>query len=92
MNLQEMTYVTCFLFFTGISGIVLNRNNLLIVLMSIEIMLLAVNLNFMLFSVQFDDMVGQICVLFVLAIAATESAIGLAIICTYNSVKDNIMF
>jgi NADH-quinone oxidoreductase subunit K len=55
-------------------------------------MLLAVNLNFMVFSVQFDDMVGQICVLFVLAIAATESAIGLAIICTYNSVKDNITF
>jgi NADH-quinone oxidoreductase subunit K len=92
MNLQEMIFVTCFLFFTGISGIVLNRNNLLIVLMSIEIMLLAVNLNFMVFSVQFDDMVGQICVLFVLAIAATESAIGLAIICTYNSVKDNITF
>jgi NADH-quinone oxidoreductase subunit K len=92
MNLQETIYVTCFLFFTGVSGIVLNRNNLLIVLMSIEIMLLAVNLNFMLFSVQFDDMVGQICVLFILAIAATESAIGLAIICTYNDVKDNILF
>jgi NADH-quinone oxidoreductase subunit K len=91
MSLQEMMFVTSFLFFIGVSGIALNRNNFIIVLMSLELMLLAVNLNFMVFSMQFDDMIGQIFVLFVLSIAATESAIGLSIICTYTDVKNNIM-
>jgi len=91
MNLQEMVSFTTLLFFTGISGMVLNRNNLLIVLMSIEIMLLAVNLNFIIFSIQFDDIVGFLCVLFILSLAATESAIGLSLICTYNNVKNNII-
>ena len=86
-----MMFVTSFLFFTGVSGIALNRNNLIIVLMSLEIMLLAVNLNFMVFSIQFDDMVGQIFVVFLLSIAATESAIGLSIICIYTDVKSDIM-
>jgi NADH-quinone oxidoreductase subunit K len=92
MNIQEMLMVINLIFFIGISGIALNKNNLLVVLMSIEIMLLAVNLNFLVFAFQFDDIMGQICVLIILAIAATESSIGLAILCTYNTVKDDISF
>jgi NADH-quinone oxidoreductase subunit K len=92
MNIQEMLMAINLIFFIGISGIALNRNNLLVVLMSIEIMLLAVNLNFLVFAFKFDDIMGQICVLIILAIAAIESSIGLAILCTYNTVKDDISF
>ena len=58
--------------------------------MSIELMLLAVNLNFVLFSVYLDDIVGQVFVLFILTIAATESAIGLAILVVYYRLKNTI--
>jgi NADH-quinone oxidoreductase subunit K len=58
--------------------------------MSIELMLLAVNLNFVLFSIYLDDVVGQIFVLFILTIAATESAIGLAILVVYYRLKNTI--
>lgn len=92
MNIQNLLIVINVLFFIGLSGIALNRNNLLVVLMSIEIMLLAVNLNFLVFAILFDDVIGEICVLIILAIAATESSIGLALICTYNTVKNNVSF
>jgi NADH-quinone oxidoreductase subunit K len=58
--------------------------------MSIELMLLAVNLNFVLFSIYLDDIVGQVFVLFILTIAATESAIGLAILVVYYRLKNTI--
>ena len=90
IQLKEILNITTILFFIGIIGLVLNRKNILITIMSIELMLLAVNLNFLLFSVQFDDLIGQIFVLFILTIAATESAIGLAILCTYNETKNTI--
>jgi NADH-ubiquinone oxidoreductase chain 4L len=67
------------IFILGIWGILLNRRNLLIMLMSIELMLLAVNLNFLVSSVSLDDMMGQLFALLVLTVAAAESAIGLAI-------------
>jgi len=59
-------------------------------MMSIELMLLAVNLNFVLFSIYLDDIVGQVFVLFILTIAATESAIGLAILVVYYRLKNTI--
>jgi len=90
IELKEILNITTILFFIGIIGLVLNRKNILITIMSIELMLLAVNLNSLSFSVQFDDLVGQIFVLFVLTIAATESAIGLAILCAYNETKNTI--
>nr|AHA47105.1 NADH dehydrogenase subunit 4L [Amborella trichopoda] len=68
------------IFLLGIWGILLNRRNILIMLMSIELMLLAVNLNFLVFSVSLDDMMGQLFALLVLTVAAAESAIGLAIL------------
>ena len=90
--LKEMLSLTTFLFFTGLIGVALNRKNILITMMSIELMLLAVNLNFLIFSQQFDDIIGQIFVLFILTIAASESAIGLAILTLYHNTKNTITF
>jgi NADH-quinone oxidoreductase subunit K len=68
------------LFAIAIVGIFLNRRNVIILLMAIELMLLAVNLNFIAFSHQLGDMAGQVFVFFILTVAAAESAIGLAIL------------
>lgn len=78
------------LFLIGSLGLVLNRKNVLITIMSIELMLLSVNLNFIIFSIYLDDIVGYIFVLFILTIAATESAIGLAILSIYYKLKQTI--
>ena len=89
----SITYIlnlTCIVFFIGLIGIVLNRKNILIIIMSIELLLLAVNLNFAAFSIYLDDIVGQIFVLFILTIAAAESAIGLAIITVFYRLKNSI--
>lgn len=68
------------LFVVGVAGVFLNRKNILIILMSVELMLLAVNLNFIAFSRHLGDIHGQVFVFFILTVAAAESAIGLAII------------
>jgi len=70
------------LFCISVAGIFLNRKNVIVLLMSIELMLLAVNLNFVAFSRQFGDPDGQIFVFFILTVAAAEAAIGLAILVT----------
>ena len=70
------------LFCISVAGIFLNRKNVIILLMSIELMLLAVNINFVAFSREFGDAAGQIFVFFILTVAAAESAIGLAILVT----------
>jgi NADH-quinone oxidoreductase subunit K len=80
ISINYVLILTSIVFFIGLLGIVLNRKNILIIIMSIELLLLAVNLNFAAFSIYLDDIVGQIFVLFILTIAATESAIGLAVI------------
>ena len=92
IHINEILTITTTLFFTGMIGLLLNRKNILVTIMSIVLMLLAVNLNFLAFSVQFDDLIGQIFVLFILTIAATESAIGLAILSIYNNTKNTISF
>lgn len=89
-NINYILNVVVLLFLIGNLGLVLNRKNILITIMSIELMLLAVNLNFIVFSVYLDDIVGYIFVLFILTIAATESAIGLAILSTYYKLKQTI--
>ena len=71
------------IFTIGIIGIFLNRKNIIVVLMSIELILLAVNINLVSFSVFFNDLIGQIFTLFILTVAAAEAAIGLAIIVAY---------
>jgi len=90
ININYILTVIIFLFLIGVLGLVLNRKNILITIMSIELMLLSVNLNFAIFSSYLDDIVGQIFILFILTIAATESAIGLAILSVYYKLKNTI--
>ncbi len=75
--------VSALLLTLGVMGIFLNRKNLIVILMSVELVLLAVNINFVAFSVFLGDMLGQIFALFVLTVAAGEAAIGLAILVIY---------
>ncbi len=78
--LTHYLVVAAILFAISIAGLFLNRKNVLIMLMCIELMLLAVNLNFIAFSYHLNDMAGQIFVFFILTVAAAEAAIGLAIL------------
>ena len=80
-----MHYLTLssLLFTIGVCGIFLNRKNIITILMSVELILLAVNINFVAFSVYLGDLTGQIFAMFVLTVAAAEAAIGLAILVTY---------
>jgi NADH-quinone oxidoreductase subunit K len=75
--------VAAILFTLGIFGIFLNRKNVIIILMSIELMLLAINLNLVAFSAYLGDLAGQVFAMFVLTVAAAEAAIGLAILVVY---------
>ncbi len=83
IGLAHYLTVAAILFTLGVFGIFLNRKNVIIILMSIELILLAVNINLVAFSVEHGDLVGQVFALLVLAIAAAEAAIGLAIIVVY---------
>ena len=71
-------------------GLVLNRGNILKTIMSLEILLLSVNLNFITFSLYLDDIVGHIFVLFILVLSATESSIGLSILAVFYEQRDDI--
>jgi NADH-quinone oxidoreductase subunit K len=75
--------VAAILFTLGVFGIFLNRKNIIIILMSIELMLLAINLNLVAFSAYLGDLAGQVFAMFVLTVAAAEAAIGLAILVVY---------
>jgi NADH-quinone oxidoreductase subunit K len=83
IGLSHYLTVAAVLFTLGIFGIFLNRKNVIIILMSIELMLLAVNINLVAFSVHLQDLVGQVFALFVLTVAAAEAAIGLAVWVVY---------
>jgi NADH-quinone oxidoreductase subunit K len=83
IGLAHYLSVAAVLFTLGIFGIFLNRKNVIVILMSIELMLLAVNINFVAFSAFLHDLVGQIFAMFVLTVAAAEAAIGLAILVVY---------
>ena len=83
IGLGHYLTVAAILFTLGIFGIFLNRKNVIIMLMSIELMLLAVNINLVAFSTHLQDLVGQVFALFVLTVAAAEAAIGLAILVVY---------
>ena len=80
LTLGHMLTVGAILFALSVTGIFLNRKNLIVLLMAIELMLLAVNLNFVAFSYFLGDLHGQVFVFFILTVAAAESAIGLAIL------------
>jgi len=83
IGLAHYLTVAAILFTLGVFGIFLNRKNVIIILMSIEMMLLAVNINLVAFSAHLGDLVGQVFALFVLTVAAAEAAIGLAIVMVY---------
>jgi NADH-quinone oxidoreductase subunit K len=83
IGLAHYLTVAAILFTLGIFGIFLNRRNVIIILMSIELILLAVNINFVAFSSFLGDLVGQVYAMFVLTVAAAEAAIGLAILVVY---------
>ena len=89
MFIKQLT-ANFFLFIISMLGIVLNRQSLLITLMSIELVLLSLNLNFIVFSIYLDDIYGQLFSLFILTVAAAESAIGLAIIILYYRIRGSI--
>ena len=78
------------IFIIGIAGIFLNRKNVIVILMSIELILLAVNINLVSFSVFTQDLTGQVFTMFILTVAAAEAAIGLAIIVVYYRNKGSI--
>jgi NADH-quinone oxidoreductase subunit K len=83
IGLSHYLTVAAILFALGIFGIFLNRRNVIIILMSIELILLAVNINLVTFSTFLHDVVGQLFAMFVLTVAAAEAAIGLAILVVY---------
>ncbi|RIA56117.1 NADH dehydrogenase subunit K [Dichotomicrobium thermohalophilum] len=83
IGLAHYLTVASILFTLGVFGIFINRKNVIVILMSIELMLLAVNINLVAFSAFLNDLVGQIFTLFVLTVAAAEAAIGLAIVVVY---------
>ena len=83
IGLTHYLVVAAILFALGVVGIIANRKNLIVMLMAIELILLAVNLNFVAFSSYLHDLVGQVFAMFVLTVAAGEAAIGLAILVIY---------
>ncbi len=83
VGLSHYLTVAAILFTLGIFGIFLNRKNIIIILMSVELMLLAVNINLIAFSTELNDLTGQIFAMFVITVAAAEAAIGLAILVAF---------
>ena len=83
IGLAHYLSVAAVLFTLGVMGIFLNRKNVIVIMMSIELMLLAVNINFVAFSSYLNDLVGQVFAMFILTVAAAEAAIGLAIVVVF---------
>lgn len=90
MDQVKYIAVSLILFLLGIWGIFLNRKNIIVMLMSIELMLLAVNCNFLVFSMYIDDVLGQVFSLFILTVAAAESSIGLALLVIYYRARGTV--
>tara|TARA_B100001123_G_C15056121_1_gene925615 strand:- start:207 stop:518 length:312 start_codon:yes stop_codon:yes gene_type:complete len=90
IGLGHYLTLAAIIFVIGIIGIFLNRKNVIIILMSIELILLAVNINLVSFSIYLQNLVGQIFTMFILTVAAAEAAVGLAIIVIYYKNKGSI--
>jgi NADH-quinone oxidoreductase subunit K len=90
IGLSHYLTVGAILFTIGVLGIFLKRKNVIVILMSVELMLLAVNINFVAFSAFLGDLMGQIFVLLILTVAAAEAAIGLAIVVVYYRNRGSI--
>ncbi|HEV7456914.1 MULTISPECIES: NADH-quinone oxidoreductase subunit NuoK [Roseococcus] len=83
IGLTHYLVVSAILFVLGVFGIFMNRKNVIVILMSVELILLSVNLNLVAFSAQLGDLTGQVFAMFILTVAAAEAAIGLAIVVIY---------
>jgi NADH-quinone oxidoreductase subunit K len=83
IGLNQYLTVAAMIFTIGVAGIILNRKNIIVILMSVELILLAVNINLVAFSAALGDLAGQVFSLFILTVAAAEAAIGLAVLVTY---------
>lgn len=90
IGLSNYLSLAAILFTVGVFGIFLNRKNVIVILMCIELMLLAVNINFVAFSAYLGDMAGQVFTMFILTVAAAEAAIGLAILVVFFRTKGSI--
>ena len=90
IGLGHYLTVGAILFTLGVFGIFLNRKNIIVILMSVELILLAVNINFVGFSAQLGDLAGQVFALLILTVAAAEAAIGLAILVVYYRNRGSI--
>tara|TARA_Y100000590_G_scaffold321742_1_gene364265 strand:+ start:653 stop:964 length:312 start_codon:yes stop_codon:yes gene_type:complete len=90
IGLGHYLTLAAIIFTIGIVGVFLNRKNVIIILMSIELMLLAVNINLVSFSIYLQNIVGQVFTMFILTVAAAEAAVGLAIIVIYYKNKGSI--
>jgi NADH-quinone oxidoreductase subunit K len=90
IGLSSYLSLAAILFTVGVFGIFLNRKNVIVILMCIELMLLAVNINFVAFSAYLGDMAGQVFTMFILTVAAAEAAIGLAILVVFFRTKGSI--
>jgi NADH-quinone oxidoreductase subunit K len=90
IGLAHYLTVGAILFVLGVFGIFVNRKNVIVILMSVELILLSVNLNLVAFSARLDDLTGQVFALFILTVAAAEAAIGLAIVVIYYRNRGSI--
>ncbi|HVY42558.1 MAG TPA: NADH-quinone oxidoreductase subunit NuoK [Hyphomicrobiaceae bacterium] len=90
IGLGHYLTVAAILFTLGVFGIFLNRKNIIIILMSVELILLSVNVNFVAFSAQLNDLAGQVFALLILTVAAAEAAIGLAILVIFYRNRGSI--
>ena len=90
IGLGHYLTLSAIIFTIGIVGVFMNRKNIIIILMSIELLLLAVNINLVAFSIYLQNLVGQVFTMFILTVAAAEAAVGLAIIVIYYKNKGSI--
>ena len=90
ISLNVCLSFSCSLFLLGLWGIFLNRKNIIVMLMSIELMLLAINCTFLVFPMYLDDLLGQVFALFILTVAAAESSIGLALLVIYYRARGTV--
>lgn len=90
VGLTHYMILSALVFTIGVFGIFLNRKNVIVILMSIELLLLAVNINLIAFATELNDVTGQVFALFILTVAAAEAAIGLAILVAFFRTKNSI--
>ena len=87
----DLNFIVLIVFITSLLGIVVNRANILLILISLELCLLSINVNLLTSSVTLDDLIGQLFTVFVLTIAAAETSIGLAVLIVYHRTQGSIM-